>query len=153
MTTGTSQADVAVLVVASASGEFEAGISKNGPTREHILLSYTLGVKQMNVAVNRMDVKTVNYSEKRDYEIKTEINNFLKSTGFNPDKNPFVPISGFNGDNMIERSKNMPWYKGPTLLEALDNVQDMSGVLRSLASSAAGRLQDLGHWDSPCRPC
>ena len=124
MITGTSQADVAVLVVASASGEFEAGISKNGQTHEHILLSYTLGVKQMIVAVNKMDEKTVNYSEKRYNEIKTEISNFLKRTGFNPDKIPFVPISGFNGDNMIERSKNMPWYKGPTLLEALDNVQE-----------------------------
>ena len=62
MITGTSQADVAVLVVASASGEFEAGILKNCQTREHILLSYTLGVEQMIVAVNEMDEETVNHS-------------------------------------------------------------------------------------------
>ena len=124
MTTGTSQADVAVLVVASASGEFDAGVSKNGQTREHILLSYTLGVKQMIAAVNKMDEKTANYSEKRDNEIKTDISNFLKRTGCNPDKISFVPISGFNGNNMIERSKNMPWHKDPTLLGAFDNVHE-----------------------------
>lgn len=122
MITGTSQADVAVLVVASGTGEFEAGISKNGQTREHILLSYTLGVKQMIVAVNKID--TANYSQQRYEEIKKEISAFLKRTGYNPDKIPFVPISGFQGDNMIEPSKNMPWYKGPTLIQALDNIQE-----------------------------
>ena len=71
MTTGTLKAEVAVLVVVSASGEFEAGISKNGQTREHILLSYALGVNRMIVAVNKMDEKTVNHSEKRHNEIKT----------------------------------------------------------------------------------
>jgi elongation factor 1-alpha len=122
MITGTSQADVAVLVVASPSGEFEAGIGKTGQTREHILLSYTLGVKQMIVAVNKIDDKTVNYGQQRYNDIKTEVSRVLKTAGFNPDKVPFVPISGFNGDNMIERSKNTGWYTGPTLLEALDNV-------------------------------
>ncbi|KAL7719203.1 Elongation factor 1-alpha [Entamoeba marina] len=124
MITGTSQADVAILIVASGSGEFEAGISKNGQTREHILLSYTLGVRQMIVAVNKMDDKSVNFSEKRFNEIKTEISNFLKKTGYNPAKIPFVPISGFCGDNMIEKSTNMPWYKGPTLLESLDGLTE-----------------------------
>ena len=65
----------------------------------------------MIVAVNKME-KTVNYLEKRDNEIKTEISNFLKRTGFNPDKIPPVRISGFHGDNMIERSRNMPWSEG-----------------------------------------
>jgi len=124
MITGTSQADVAILVVAAGTGEFEAGISKNGQTREHILLSYTLGVKQMIVAVNKMDDKGVNYSQARYEEIKKEIGNFLKRTGFNIDKIPFVPISGFQGDNMIDKSANMPWYKGPTLIEALDGIQE-----------------------------
>ena len=55
MITGTSEADVAVLVVASAFGEFDVGPSENGETRDHILLSYTLGVRQMNVGVNKMD--------------------------------------------------------------------------------------------------
>ena len=93
MITGTSQADVAVLVFGSVSGEFDVDVSKNGQTREHILLSYTLGVKQMNVAVNKIDEKTVNNSEKRYNEIKTEMGNFLKRTWFNPDKIPFVSIS------------------------------------------------------------
>merc|ERR1712174_183345 len=122
MITGTSQADVAVLVIASGTGEFEAGIAKNGQTREHALLSFTLGVKQMICAINKMDDKSVNYSENRYNEIKNEVSGFLKKIGYNPNKIPFVPISGWNGDNMLERSSNMGWYKGPTLLEALDNI-------------------------------
>jgi len=122
MITGTSQADVAVLVIASGTGEFEAGIAKNGQTREHALLSFTLGVKQMICAINKMDDKSVNYSENRYTEIKNEVSGFLKKIGYNPNKIPFVPISGWNGDNMLERSSNMGWYKGPTLLEALDNI-------------------------------
>nr|BAN39867.1 elongation factor 1-alpha 1 [Entamoeba histolytica] len=120
MITGTSQADVAILIVAAGTGEFEAGISKNGQTREHILLSYTLGVKQMIVGVNKMDA--IQYKQERYEEIKKEISAFLKKTGYDPDKIPFVPISGFQGDNMIEPSTNMPWYKGPTLIGALDSV-------------------------------
>jgi elongation factor 1-alpha len=123
MITGTSQADVAVLVIASGTGEFEAGIAKNGQTREHALLAYTLGVKQMIVAVNKMDDKSVNWSEARYNEIKNEVSNFLKKIGYNPEKIPFVPISGWLGDNMLEKSTNLNWYKGPTLLEALDGVE------------------------------
>jgi len=121
MITGTSQADVAVLVIASPTGEFEAGIAKNGQTREHALLAYTLGVKQMIVLVNKMDDKSVNFSESRFTEIKNEVSNFIKKIGYNPDQVPFVPISGWNGDNMLEASPNMPWWKGPTLLGALDS--------------------------------
>jgi len=123
MITGTSQADVAVLVIASGTGEFEAGIAKNGQTREHALLAYTLGVKQMIVAVNKMDDKSVNWGEPRYNEIKNEVSNFLKKIGYNPEKIPFVPISGWLGDNMLEKSTNLSWYKGPTLLEALDSVE------------------------------
>jgi elongation factor 1-alpha len=122
MITGTSQADCAVLVIASPTGEFEAGISKNGQTREHALLAYTLGVKQMVVAVNKMDDKACNYSEARYNEIKNEVSAYIKKVGYNPEKVNFVPISGWNGDNMLEKSANMPWYKGPTLLEALDQI-------------------------------
>jgi elongation factor 1-alpha len=122
MITGTSQADCAVLVVASGTGEFEAGISKDGQTREHALLAFTLGVKQMIVAVNKMDDKSVNYGQGRYEEIQTEVSNYLKKVGYNPKNVPFIPISGWNGDNMLEKSTNMPWYKGDTLLEALDKV-------------------------------
>merc|ERR1719164_147468 len=69
-----------------------------------------------------MDDKSVNYSENRYTEIKNEVSGFLKKIGYNPNKIPFVPISGWNGDNMLEKSSNMPWYKGPFLLEALDMV-------------------------------
>jgi len=124
MITGTSQADCAVLVVASGQGEFEAGISKNGQTREHALLAYTLGVKQMIVVVNKMDDKSVNWSEARFNEIKNEVSNFIKKIGYNPEKIPFVPISGWLGDNMLEKSSNLPWYKGPTLIEALDSLSE-----------------------------
>jgi elongation factor 1-alpha len=124
MITGTSQADCAILVIASPAGEFEAGISKTGQTREHALLAYTLGVKQMIVLVNKMDEKTVNFSEQRFNEIKDEVSNFIKKIGYNPEKVPFVPISGWNGDNMLEKSPNMPWWKGPTLIEALDSITE-----------------------------
>jgi elongation factor 1-alpha len=123
MITGTSQADCAVLVVAAGQGEFEAGIAKTGQTREHALLAYTLGVKQMICVVNKMDDKSVSFAEGRFNEIRTEVSGFIKKIGYNPDKVPFVPISGWHGDNMLERSTNMPWWKGPTLLEALDNLE------------------------------
>jgi len=124
MITGTSQADCAMLVIASGTGEFEAGIAQNGQSREHALLAYTLGVKQMIVAVNKMDDKSVNYSEARYEEIKKEVSSFIKKIGYNPDNVNFIPISGWNGDNMLEKSPNMPWYKGLTLLEALDAVTE-----------------------------
>jgi len=123
MITGTSQADVAVLVIDSSQGGFEAGISKDGQTREHALLAYTLGVKQMIVACNKMDDKTVKYDQGRYKEIKAEVSAYLKKVGYKPMKIPFVPISGWVGDNMLEKSSNMPWYKGPCLLEALDKVK------------------------------
>ena len=123
MITGTSQADCAILVVASGVGEFEAGISKEGQTREHALLAFTLGVKQMIVCVNKMDDASVMYGEARFTEITEEVSNYLKKVGYKPAKIPFIPISGWVGDNMIERSTNMPWFKGGCLLEALDNVQ------------------------------
>lgn len=75
MITGTSQADVAILIVASGTGEFEAGIGKDGQTREHALLAFTLGVKQMIVCVNKMDDSSVNYGEARFNEIKEEVSN------------------------------------------------------------------------------
>jgi len=123
MITGTSQADAAVLVIDCTTGGFEAGISKDGQTREHALLAYTLGVKQMIVACNKMDDKTVQYNKDRYEEVKKEVSAYLKKVGYNPDKVPFVPISGWVGDNMLEKSDAMGWYKGPTLIEALDALE------------------------------
>jgi len=123
MITGTSQADVAILMIASPTGEFEAGYAKTGQTREHALLAYTLGVKQMIVCINKMDDKSVKYSKARYEEIKEEFSKFLAKIGYKPKKIPFIPISGWAGDNMIDRSTNMDWYKGKTLLETLDEIK------------------------------
>jgi len=123
MITGTSQADCAILVIDSTTGGFEAGISKDGQTREHALLAYTLGVKQMIVALNKFDDKTVNYSEDRYEEIKKEVSAYIKKVGYNAEKVHFIPISGWTGDNMMEKSDKMGWYKGPCLLEGLDTIE------------------------------
>jgi len=123
MITGTSQADVAILVVDSTQGGFEAGIAKDGQTREHALLAFTLGVKQMIVAMNKFDDKSVMYDQGRYKEIKSELMRILKQVGYKVKKIPFIPISGWTGDNMVDKSKNMPWYKGPFLLEALDKIK------------------------------
>jgi len=123
MITGTSQADVAILVIASGVGEFEAGYAKTGQTREHALLAFTLGVRQMICLINKMDDKSVKYSKSRYQEIVSEMKKFLKTVGFKPKKIPFIPISGWVGDNMLEPSKNMPWYKGPFVLKALDAIK------------------------------
>merc|ERR1711971_1337494 len=112
MITGTSQADCGVLIIAAGVGEFEAGIFKNGQTREHALLAYTLGVKQLIVACNKMDSTEPPYSQARFEEIQKEVQNFIKKIGYNPVAVPFVPISGWHGDNMIKASENMSWYKG-----------------------------------------
>jgi len=136
MITGTSQADCAILIIASGTGEFEAGISKDGQTREHALLAFTLGVKQLIVACNKMD--NAKYSQERFEEITKEVANFIKKVGYNPKNVAFVPISGWHGDNMLEPSENMPWYKGweverksgnvsgKTLVEALDAIEPPS---------------------------
>merc|ERR1712140_70559 len=112
MITGTSQADCAVLIVASSTGEFEAGISKNGQTREHALLAYTLGVKQMIVGVNKIDNTEPPFSDARFTEIKKEVTQYIKKVGYNSATVAFIPISGWHGDNMISTSQNMAWYKG-----------------------------------------
>uniref|UniRef100_A0A673B1K2 Elongation factor 1-alpha n=1 Tax=Sphaeramia orbicularis TaxID=375764 RepID=A0A673B1K2_9TELE len=134
MITGTSQADCAVLIVAAGVGEFEAGISKNGQTREHALLAFTLGVKQLIVGVNKMDSTEPPYSQARYEEITKEVSAYIKKIGYNPAAVAFVPISGWHGDNMLEASTNMGWFKGwkierkegnasgTTLLEALDAI-------------------------------
>jgi len=134
MITGTSQADCAVLIVAAGTGEFEAGISKEGQTREHALLAYTLGVKQLIIGVNKMDSTSPPYNEARFREIEKEVQAYIKKIGYNPKAVAFVPISGWNGDNMLEASENMGWFKGwaierkegnasgKTLLNALDSI-------------------------------
>ena len=121
MITGTSQADIAILVIAAGTGEFEAGFGKEGQTREHALLAYTMGIKQVILAINKMDA--CGYSEERFVDIKKEVIDYLKKIGFQEKNINTVAYSGFHGDNLIERTDKMPWYKGDTLLEALDKVE------------------------------
>lgn len=151
MITGTSQADVALLVISAAQGEFEAGFSKHGQTKEHALLAYTLGVKQVVVIVNKMDSPSVMWRRERFDEIQEEVSAYLKKVGYvagtahafyemsirsahqlrrcawgdryNPKNVPFIPLSGWHGDNMVVKSDKLTWWEGPTLLEALDSLK------------------------------
>jgi elongation factor 1-alpha len=123
MITGASQADGAVLFVSAKRGEFEAGIGPGGQTREHGFLAFTLGVRQLIVAVNKMDDASVNWSQERYNEVKNEVTRMLKMVGYKTEKIPFVPTSGWTGDNLVKPSDKMPWYKGPTLIDALDTFE------------------------------
>ena len=113
MITGASQADAAVLVVAANDGVMPQ-------TKEHMFLSMTLGIKQLIIAVNKMDME--DYSEDRFNEVKDEVSTLLKSIGRDPKTTPFIPLSAFEGDNIKEKSDNMPWYKGDTLMDELDKL-------------------------------
>lgn len=140
MITGSATADVGLLLVPAEKGGFEAAIAKadpklgveEGQTRQHARLLYLLGVEQIIVGINKMD--SCNWSEDRFNEIKDEFTKMLQAIGFKPKKVPFIPYSGFNGDNLVEKSDKAPWYKGwkanrsPkevvegfTLLDALNN--------------------------------
>jgi elongation factor 1-alpha len=123
MITGASQADAAVLVVSARKGEFEAGMSPEGQTREHVILAKTMGIEQLIVAVNKMDATEPPYSQERYKQIVDVLSKFLKGLGYDPSKIPFIPISAWYGDNLIERSPKMPWYTGKTVVEAFDDLQ------------------------------
>lgn len=113
MIKGASIADAAILFVSAKDNE---GIQTQ--TIEHVRLCRIFGIPQIIVAISKMD--TVNWSQDRFNELKTEVEKLLKSVGYNPSNILFIPISGWTGDNLVKRSENMPWYKGPTLYEAID---------------------------------
>lgn len=115
MITGASQADAGVLVVSGNKGD---GVQEQ--TREHIFLAKTLGVAQLIVAVNKLDM--VNYDEKRFDEVKAEVSSVLKLVGYDLSKIQFVAMASYLGENVFKRTDKMPWYKGPTLLEAINNL-------------------------------
>ena len=124
MITGASQADVGLLVVSAKRGEFEAGVGPGGQTKEHAYLAMTLGVPSLIVCVNKMDDDSVKYSEDRYKEVKEEVGGFLQSIGYKLDQIPFIPTSALDAANLKEKTPKLtPWYDGPCLLEALDNVQ------------------------------
>ena len=116
MITGTSQADAAVLNVAANDGV-------NAQTKEHAFLARVLGVQQLIVNVNKMDISGVDWSQDKYNSVVAEVTNLLKMAGFNTDDIPFIPCSAFDGDNVFNKSDKSPWYSGPTLFEAIDAIQ------------------------------
>ena len=116
MITGTSQADAAVLCVAADDGV-------NAQTKEHAFLARVLGVQQLIVNVNKMDISGVNYSQEKYDSVVTEVTGLLKMAGFKTDEIPFIPCAALAGDNVFNKSENMPWYNGMTLFEAIDKIQ------------------------------
>ncbi|MDD1654076.1 MAG: translation elongation factor EF-1 subunit alpha [Methanomicrobiales archaeon] len=115
MITGASQADAAVLVVSGPDGVQEQ-------TKEHVFLARTLGIQQLIILVNKMDA--VNYDQKKFEAVKADITNLLKMVAYKPDDMLFIPASAFQGVNIAKKSDKTPWYKGPTLLEALDTLKE-----------------------------
>ena len=116
MITGTSQADAAVLCVAADDGV-------NAQTKEHAFLARVLGVQQLIVNVNKMDISGVDYSQEKYDSVVTEVTGLLKMAGFKTDEIPFIPCAALAGDNVFNKSENMPWYNGMTLFEAIDKIQ------------------------------
>jgi len=118
MITGSATAYVGLLLVPAEKGGFESAIAKadaklgveEGQTRQHARLLYLLGVDQIIVGINKMDA--CDWAESRFNEIKDEFVKMLQMIGFKPKKVPFIPYSGFNGDNLVEKSDKAPWYKG-----------------------------------------
>jgi elongation factor 1-alpha len=115
MITGAAQADAGVLVVAANDGVM-------AQTKEHVFLARTLGVNQLIVAINKMDMK--DYDEANFNKIKEDVGNLLKSVGYKPDEVPFIPIASLPGDNIAEKSEKMAWYSGDTLLDAINKVKE-----------------------------
>ncbi len=113
MITGASQADAGVLVVAANDGV-------NSQTKEHVFLSRTLGVKQLIVAINKMDLQ--GHAQDRFEKVKEEVSALLKTVGYKPEEIKFIPIASLNGDNVVKKSENMPWYTGQTILEAMNDL-------------------------------
>jgi len=134
MISGASQADVALLMVPS-DGNFTAAIARGnhklgevqGQTRQHARLINLLGVKQLIVGINKMDCDTAKYSQERYTEIKDEMHSMLVKVGWKKEfvKNcvPFLPISGWVGDNLLTKSDKMPWWKGVTVKSQKKPVQ------------------------------
>jgi elongation factor 1-alpha len=117
MITGASQADAGVLVVAANDGV-------SAQTREHVFLAKTLGVAQIIIAINKMDISGVDYKEARFNQVKEDVIKLLKSVGYKTDLIPFVPLASLVGGNVVKKSDKMPWYTGPTLVELLDTLKE-----------------------------
>ena len=117
MISGTSQADMGILVIDSSKGEFEKGFSANGQTKEHVLLAKSLGIVELVIVVNKCD--TIQWNQERYNDIKATLSPFLSQVGYTC---LFIPISGLDGLNITTRLENS-WYTDYTLLEALDQLE------------------------------
>lgn len=120
MVTGAASASAALLLIDAKEGVMDQ-------SRRHAFLLSLLGVKQLVVLVNKMDL--VNHSEATYEKIRTEYTAFLKTLGLNAVH--FIPIAAKHGENIVNRSDKMSWWKGPTVTEALDNFaheDDLSGL-------------------------
>ena len=117
MITGASQADAGVLIVSANPGD---GVQAQ--TKEHVFLARTLGVDQLIVGVNKMDM--AKYEQKRFDEVKNDVTKLLKSVGYKVETIQFVPLASLKGDNVVAKSPNLKWYTGPTLLEAINNLKE-----------------------------
>jgi len=123
MIMGAAMSDLAALVISARKGEYESGFERDGQTREHAQLARSLGVDRLIVIVNKMDEDSVNWSEARYNEIVEGVTPFLfDNCGFEEKNIQFIPISGLTGENIEKIGDHCPWYKGPTLLELVDNV-------------------------------
>jgi len=112
MITGASQADAAFLVIAAPSGV-------QPQTTEHLWLLRTMGVKNLSVAINKMDA--AEYREEVYNKVKADVGKLLQGVGINPENTAFIACSGLMGDNVVKKSDKMDWYKGPTIKEQIDN--------------------------------
>jgi elongation factor 1-alpha len=113
MITGTSQADAAILVCAAPDGVM-------AQTKEHMFLARTLGVKQMIIAINKIDDTKPPYDKNRFEEVKTEIVKLAKSVGYKDEQMQIIPCSAFTGENVLKKDK-LDWWTGPTILQGVDN--------------------------------
>jgi elongation factor 1-alpha len=131
MISGASQADVALLMVPANKGGFETSIAKGnhkkgeiqGQTRQHARLCHLLGIDQLIVGVNKMDDNSVGYKEARYIEIKEEVGKMLVKIGYKLKKIPFIPMSGWHGENLTKKSDKMPWYKGFSVKIKKDKIK------------------------------
>jgi peptide chain release factor subunit 3 len=145
---GASQADVGILVISARKGEYETGFEKGGQTREHAMLAKTQGVSKLVVVVNKMDDPTVEWSKARYDECITKLGLFLKGVGYNPKTDiTFMPISAQTTIGIKDRVPDSlaPWYKGPSLLEYLDNMDKLERKINApFMMPVGGKYRDMG---------
>jgi translation elongation factor TU len=174
MITGTSQADLAILVVDSSPNAFESGFHSGGQTKEHLILARSLGINEVLVVVNKLDM--VDWDKRRYDDICRKLGQFMKQIGFKEKDVVYIPASGLNGINLVENvskvttldpktnpaaadaTKLAQWYHGPSIIEYIDQYNpinrdvekpfrlSINEVYKTLATgvTVAGRI-DSGH--------